>query len=193
MDEHQRQLIRERMEEIPTKVREAIENSNWERVVFDIGRSLKLHMDDIDAVAIETILTMTGLEHPEDFYENIKRETGIKSEDLVKLVEEINEKLFSKIREALQDYYTSNSEDGLQSLEKKVFKEAGISFGDEVETVTTMSSPQPVAPAVPVAKAALTPKPAPAPMPNVFETKTTKISAEGKPEGFFDPYRENIE
>lgn len=193
MDIEFKKKIEERMQELPPALAEAIRRSNWEKLVFDIGREHSLHVDDIGEIQNELILVLTGIVHPDTFREVMIEEIGIKAEKADTIISEINEKINERIKAELRRSLEEDEATVRADEEKTVLHKAGISFGDEVETVTTMTSPQPVAPAVPVAKTVPTPKPAAAPMPNVFETKTTKISAEGKPEGFFDPYREAIE
>lgn len=105
MDLNQKKLVEEQMNRIPAEVRDAILASDWERTVFNIGRAHKLHLDEIDSLSIETILTMIGLEHPQDFSRNLQKHTKINNETLYEIVEEINTKLFFKIRRALKEYY----------------------------------------------------------------------------------------
>ena len=89
------------MQKIPAEVREAIRASDWERTIFNIGREHKMHIDDIDTLSIETILTMIGLEHPKDYPENIQKRIGLKDEELKrinKLVKESKLKVNSQIQ-----------------------------------------------------------------------------------------------
>ncbi|MEZ4103109.1 MAG: hypothetical protein R3B55_00875 [Candidatus Paceibacterota bacterium] len=96
MDENQKKLIEEQMQKIPAEVREAIKSSDWERTIFNIGREHKMHIDDIDILSIETILTMIGLEHPKDYPENLQKRIGLNDEQLMSIVDEVNQRLFLK-------------------------------------------------------------------------------------------------
>ena len=120
MDDTQKQLIEDQMKRIPQEVREVISNSGWERIVFNIGREHKLHIDDIDTLSVETIITMIGLEHPNDFSENLQKRIDLDDETLYKIVDEINDRLFSKIRDALKEYYEKVSAGEIMATEEKV-------------------------------------------------------------------------
>lgn len=191
MDDTQKQLIQEQMRKIPKEVRDAIENSDWERVVFNIGREHKLHIDDIDTLSVETILTMIGLEHPKDFYENVQSRANIGTDTMNQIVDEINSRLFTKIRLALQEYYEKLSAgEIMHPEEKKHLNNSGIVLDDDEdlaeisnqvkEIVSVKENPQPIVETKNVTE--------PKPTPTSSEKKEVKI-----PEIKFDPYREPIE
>lgn len=212
MDENQKKLIQEQMQRIPPEVREAIEKSDWERTIFNIGHEHKMHIDDIDTLSIETILTMIGLEHPKDYPENIQKAIGLKEEELMNLVDEVNERLFSKIREALRIHYEKVATGEIMADEEKdELHYAGIEVEDnysprtEKKTPITMidqrvkePEPEPAAPKVEEVK----PEPAEE---KETDKSTTPIKEEIPPENLphekkmripevkFDPYREPIE
>jgi hypothetical protein len=179
------------MRKIPKEVRDAIENSDWERVVFNIGREHKLHIDDIDTLSVETILTMIGLEHPKDFYENVQSRANIDTDTMNQIVDEINSRLFTKIRLALQEYYEKLSAGEIMHPEEKQnLKKSGIVLDDDEdldeisnqvkEIVSIKENPKPIVETINITE----PKPAP----NPPEKKEVRI-----PEIKFDPYREPIE
>ncbi|MDQ5901748.1 MAG: hypothetical protein QG580_463 [Patescibacteria group bacterium] len=191
MDDTQKQLIQDQMRKIPKEVRDAIENSDWERVVFNIGREHKLHIDDIDTLSVETILTMIGLEHPKDFYENVQSRANIDTDTMNQIVDEINSRLFTKIRLALQEYYEKLSAGEIMHPEEKQnLKKSGIVLDDDEdldeisnqvkEIVSIKENPKPIVETINITE----PKPAP----NPPEKKEVRI-----PEIKFDPYREPIE
>lgn len=191
MDDTQKQLIQEQMRKIPKEVRDAIENSDWERVVFNIGREHKLHIDDIDTLSVETILTMIGLEHPKDFYENVQSRANIDTDTMNQIVDEINSRLFTKIRLALQEYYEKLSAgEIMHPEEKKHLNNSGILLDDDEdlaeisnqvkEIVSVKENPQSIVETKNVTE--------PKPTPTSSEKKEVKI-----PEIKFDPYREPIE
>jgi restriction endonuclease len=200
MDETQKQLINEQMQKIPPEVRMVIENSDWERTVFNIGRAHKMHIDDIDALSIETILTMVGLEHPKDFSNNLQKHTGISNDTLAEIVDEINERLFTKIRQALQEYYEKVSAGEIMAPEEKdELHHAGI----ELDEPHTPSSPKRT-PATLIDQKTIkieqeatssneaTPaKPVFADLSKISDTKSATEPTLSK--SSFDPYREPIE
>lgn len=182
------------MQKIPPEVRDAITASDWERTIFNIGRAHKLHIDDIDVLSIETILTMIGLEHPKDFPENIKKRIGLSSEVLMDIVDEVNEQLFSKIREALKTHYEKQSAEGIMAKEEEdELYHAGISLEDDYQperpkkslaTLVDQKLSQPQVQKVAEEK----PAPPPAPL-----QPTPQEEKPSRPPLSFDPYREPIE
>jgi hypothetical protein len=182
------------MRKIPKEVRGAIENSDWERVVFNIGRENKLHIDDIDTLSIETILTMIGLEDPADFYDNVKRRTEITADQMENIVDQINERLFSKIRNALREYYEKLSAgEIMHPEEKKHLQKSGVVLDDDEDLLEISEQVKEVKNPV---KAEYTPPaarvtesvPVPESVKKIEDKKEIKI-----PEIKFDPYREPIE
>ena len=197
MDENQKKLIEEQMQKIPAEVREAIRASDWERTIFNIGREHKMHIDDIDTLSIETILTMIGLEHPKDYADNIQKRVGLSDDELMNIVDQVNERLFSKIREALKIHYEKVATGEIMADEEKdALHYSGIEVEDGYvprnakKTIETLVDQRISKPEVVVEK---TPEPVvqkvavniPA---QQVEEKVIKI-----PEIRFDPYREPIE
>ncbi|MDQ5883293.1 MAG: hypothetical protein QG654_206 [Patescibacteria group bacterium] len=197
MDDNQKKLIADQMKKIPTEVREAILSSDWERTIFNIGREHKMHIDDIDTLSVETILTMIGLEHPKDYPENIQKRIGLSDDDLMNIVDQVNERLFSKIREALRIHYEKISAGEIMADEEKdELHHAGVDLEDdysprtEKKPLSTMIDKKILTPEPVIVK---TPQPviqkAPVNVPaQQVEEKIIKI-----PEIRFDPYREPIE
>ena len=208
MDENQKKLIQEQMQRIPAEVREAIKSSDWERTIFNIGREHKMHIDDIDTLSVETILTMIGLEHPKDYPENIQKRIGLKDEELMNLVDEVNERLFSKIREALRIHYEKVATGEIMADEEKdELHYAGIEVEDNYSPRTEKKTPVTM----------IDHKPKPQPVAEKVEEIVDEVQTEEKPkdEGVikeeippenlpheknmrtpeikFDPYREPIE
>lgn len=212
MDEKQKKLIEEQIKRIPSEVREAISSSNWERTIFDIGREHKMHIDDIDILSIETILTMIGLEHPKDYAENLRKRIDLKEEELLTIVEEVNKRLFSKVLEALRIYYKKITSEGLidsgikddYKQKPKTIKIAGVTMGDNLdddnEEITEneiKKDTQPEEEIVPIKEEKTVTEEKPVsvdsskPVSGVFQTQTKTISNENNKN--LDPYREPIE
>lgn len=197
MDENQKKLIDEQMQKIPAEVREAIRASDWERTIFNIGREHKMHIDDIDTLSIETILTMIGLEHPKDYPENIQKRIGLKDEELMNIVDQVNERLFSKIRDALKTHYEKVASGEIMADEEKdelhysgIEVEEGYIPKNSKKTIETLVD-QRVSKSEPVVTK--TPEPAPEKAPANIPAKQVEEKVIKIPEIRFDPYREPIE
>lgn len=199
MDENQKKLIEDQMNRIPAEVREAIRASDWERTIFNIGREHKMHIDDIDTLSVETILTMIGLEHPKDYPENIQKRIGLKDEELMNIVDQVNERLFSKIREALKTHYEKvASGEIMDDEEKDALHYSGIEVEDgytpksEKKTIETFIDKRIKAPE-PVIEKTPEPEPLPKEVPVSVPAMMAKEGVIKIPEIKFDPYREPIE
>ena len=191
MDENQKKLIKEQMQKIPSEVREAIESSDWERKIFNIGRAHKLHIDDIDVLSMETILTMIGLEHPKDFFDNVKERAEISEDVLLDIIDEVNEQLFTKIRDALKVHYEKVSAGEIMDDEEKdELHHAGISIDENHQPRTEKKTLETLVDRRLKEVKAEKPKVSES-QPKEEEPKTPKI--EEKPKRTFDPYREPIE
>lgn len=211
MDENQKKLIEEQMQNIPEEVRNAIKSSDWERIVFNIGREHKMHIDDIDVLSIETILTMIGLEHPKDFPENVQKRTGVNDEELSNIVDEINSRLFSKIRDALKVHYEKVATGEIMADEEKdELHHAGVDLDEnyrpktEKRNIQTMvdNRPKPKPPVEEKSAPENIPTPKPEPNPEIVTEKKEPQNVPEQqlkdnvikiPEIKFDPYREPIE
>lgn len=199
MDENQKNLIEDQMRKIPAEVREAIRASDWERTIFNIGREHKLHIDDIDTLSVETILTMIGLEHPKDYPENIQKRIGLKDEELMNIVDQVNERLFSKIRDALKTHYEKVASGEIMADEEKdELHHSGIEVEDGYvprnpkKTIETLVD-QRVRTLEPVIEKTPEPEPEKKQEPISIPEEQVKEGAIKIPEIKFDPYREPIE
>ena len=90
MDTAFKKKIEERMEELPKALANAIRSSNWEKIVFDIGRKHDMHVDDIGELQNELILVLVGIVHPDEFRSIVINEIGVRSDDADDIIEEIN-------------------------------------------------------------------------------------------------------
>lgn len=209
MDLEFKKQIEERMQEIPEALAKAIKVSGWEKIVFDIGRKHSLHVDDIGQLQNELIMVLVGIVHPDEFRSVVVNEIGISADKAGMIIEEINTQVNEKIKNALKSEI--NHEEIITESDHEVMRKAGVGVGEslleedkkeevgieEEEEVSVSPSelnkitPNPVKVGVsPEVPAPQVKTPAPS---QIFKSKTSEISAEGKPKGFFDPYREPVE
>ncbi len=208
ISEERRKLIEEKMKELPTSVKQAIDSSGWERKIFDIGKRYKLHIDHLDFLQFELALAMIGLSDQTEFMAQVKDHTGLDTGTVDKIVGDINTEIFSHIREKLKtDVYTEeepaptsfSGEEKLSDNEELEMKRAGVNLSggpDEPEIREEEPEMEEVAPSEPV-PAKVTPpveeKKDTSPTQPTAQVFKTKMSEEGKPKNYFDPYREPIE
>lgn len=213
MDPEFKAKIEERMQEIPAPLAEAIRESGWETIVFDIGRKHALHINDIGNMQNELILVLTGISHPDNFNSFVRSDLGVSTEKANDIIEQINlrvnEKIKDHLKEALNDTEEENEEvsvseeesDNIQSSEKNVLRNAGISLGDEPE-----ETPAPALASIGEEKAIKLPlpadpnakkpsaEPAPAPaIPDIAKKLENSAVFKNKSSEYLDPYREAIE
>ncbi len=204
MDLEFKKKIEERMEEIPKALADAIRASGWEKIVFDLGRKHSLHVDDIGELQNELILVLVGIVHPDEFRSIVVNEIGIPSSKADVLIEEMNTQINEKIKNALKQEIgePESDEESLNESEQRTMRSAGIELGsvsepeasvEEEIDVSLTSEPTQEANPIRVNVAPSVSKPSGLAPSQVFKTKTSEISADGKPKNFFDPYREPVE
>ncbi len=215
MDREFKAKIEERMREIPAPLVQAIRESGWENIVFDIGRKYSLHIDDIGNMQNELILVLTGISHPDNFNSFVRSELGIDSDKANDIIEQINLGINEKIKNALKrtlgaggqaDEKVVEEEDNenIKSSEKSVLRSAGISLGDEPEAlhvlqveVSSAGGEKPIKlPLPPDVKASkpagVTATPAPT-IPDIAAKLENSAVFKNKSSNYLDPYREPVE
>ena len=201
MDTAFKKKIEERMEELPKALANAIRSSNWEKIVFDIGRKHDMHVDDIGELQNELILVLVGIVHPDEFRSIVINEIGVRSDDADDIIEEINREINEQIKNQLK-LELAKEEESLTDDDVSEMKKAGVSLGEEEEDETSDQIKEEVTDAsvVPDTKTASVVAPIKqeepaksAPQSAVFKTKVSSIDASDKPRNFLDPYREPLE
>ncbi len=211
MDLEFKKKIEERMKQLPSVLAKAIKASNWESIVFDIGRRHSLHVDDIGDLQNELILVLTGIVHPDEFRHIVISEIGIPEDKADVIIEEINDQVNEKIKNELKSIMDDADEDKtvdtesgeLAGSEKEVLRDSGIRLGDDVDETANQHTP-PVADGVEAPTVAVqAPKPEPKPVnpvtakiiaePQVFKTRISPAEVGEAGRGFSDPYREPVE
>ena len=86
---------------LPEASKKAIENVDWKTVVFNIREEKKYSFAQIEVLGIQTDLLLCGLLNPEDYLKELEKGMSISKDRANELVAEMNEKVFSKIREEL--------------------------------------------------------------------------------------------
>lgn len=212
MDLNFKRQIEERMEEIPAPLAEAIRQSGWENIVFDIGRKYSLHVDDIGNIQNELILVLVGITHPDEFRSILLKELRIPEDKVDLIIDEINVKLNEKIKNTLKQTLKEveseekpeiKTETDIHSSERNVLKNAGIKLGDEPDEDQKVESSQNKVDNKEVSIKV-------APLPDFsFEPKQESVSVspvpdisaklqnpqvfKGKSTSYLDPYREPVE
>jgi len=95
-------IIQERFAELPATVQQAVTDASVEQKLRALSAKYKLHLDQWVLLENEILLTLLGLEDPEDMAKNVAKEVGIKEELAQQLVNDIALEVFKPIREHMQ-------------------------------------------------------------------------------------------
>lgn len=100
-DEHDK-LIQERFAELPESVQQAVSDASVEKKLRALAEKYKLHLDQWVLLENEIMLTLLGIEEPEDMAKNVAKEVNIDEGLAQELVNDIALQIFKPIREQMQ-------------------------------------------------------------------------------------------
>jgi hypothetical protein len=162
MDDSLQKQIETRFRELPADVQRAIQSSNVDQKVQELGKKHTLHLDQIGELGNEIYLVMLGFSDPKNMADELAQRLKLPADKAEALAQDISAALFVPIRESMQKF-----------AEERTIHAA----------ILEQSTPPPAAPAptkpaekafvVPVASAASVqapPTPKPTPMPPVTVT-----------------------
>lgn len=95
-------IIEERFAELPESVQQAVTDASVEKKLRALASKYKLHLDQWVLLENEIMLTLLGLEEPENMAANVAKEVQIDEELAQKLVNDIALEIFKPIREQMQ-------------------------------------------------------------------------------------------
>lgn len=110
MDTELEKQIGERLEALPEDIRTAIESSDLDTHIQEIGAANNLHIDQEGLLADETVLVMLGITAPENFVARIMSQVQVSQEVAQKLASTISEKIFQPIQESMKQFHTKGAE-----------------------------------------------------------------------------------
>lgn len=145
-------------EKMPKDLQNAILSAETSGVIDAIAKKYGLNIEQTGNLADEIGLLMLGETHPSDFINNLNRRLGADPETTKKIAQEINEQIFSKVKESLRKIHAVDENEAAavhapatpapspqqvrpqtikspfeQKLEEKVFKPAERPLVKEVE------------------------------------------------------------
>jgi hypothetical protein len=154
MAEDTRQLIEQRLAELPEDVRDAVLSAELGKHIQAIGQAHNLHVDQIGKLEDETMLVMLGFFDPEQFNAQLEQQLLIPAADAAAIAGDVNTAVFMPIRESLKRF-----------MEEK-----------RAEAAAPATAPAPnstPAPAMPAAQPAITIETPPTPVPIRVVPQTT--------------------
>lgn len=103
------QQIQTRFAQLPVAVQEAVTDSSVEEKLRSLAKKHKLHLDQWVLLENEIMLTLLGIEEPENMAKNIAKEVGIEETLAQKLVDDIGVEVFKPIRGRMEITLDSKS------------------------------------------------------------------------------------
>lgn len=93
--------IEKAKEALPAKTRAAIDAVPWREVVYEMRTKKGLSITQLEDLELETELVLSGLVHPSAYPIELMNRLKISQGETDALVQELNERIFKKIRENL--------------------------------------------------------------------------------------------
>jgi len=105
------EAIKKQLAKLPKDLRDAVVAADLPDKFKTIANKHKLRIDQGGALENETMFVMLGLEHPDDYTSNLKREADISQEEAESIAEEINRMIFLPIRASLKKLHEDAKEE----------------------------------------------------------------------------------
>ena len=87
---------------LPEDVKDAIFSVNTAKIISEVGKKYGLHVDQMGDLGTATGDILLGIARPTDFVDNLQTKLKIERVRASEVAAEINEKIFSKVRESLR-------------------------------------------------------------------------------------------
>lgn len=118
--------IEEAYDSLPESLKSVLDSRETARTISDIGKKYSLHIDQLGKMAIVVRGIISGVVPRQNFLNQLREGTGLPEDVINLLVYDLNQQIFSKIREELQKSPTqiiadkSNSPSPQQIFEQKM-------------------------------------------------------------------------
>ena len=123
--------------ELSEESRQAIDAINWKNVIVGLRAEKGYSFTQLEDLELETELLLCGLLNPEDYPKELEKRMGIPRPKIDELVNEMNEKVFKKIREEL----TKNIE-RKKTSEEKMAEEQPLEIESREEILKHIENPE---------------------------------------------------
>lgn len=100
------------LSDLPETLQEAITSFETAEVIFQTGKKHKLHVDQIGQLSNEIGLFMMGSTRPSDLTYKISKNLNISTDLSKEIVRELDDKIFKKIKDELQQIRGFSEENG---------------------------------------------------------------------------------
>jgi len=117
--EYSLEKLKEKYATLPKDLQEAVLSVDSNKVLREITKTNKLHIDQAAEMSDETGLVMLGLTHPGEYVANLKNRLKISEEQARAIAKEVNEKIFVEIKESLKKIHETESGSSPEIVDKK--------------------------------------------------------------------------
>ncbi|MCG2695273.1 hypothetical protein L6261_04320 [Candidatus Parcubacteria bacterium] len=150
--QYNKEQIKERYNNLPEDVKQAISSVDTTNVVVNIGEKYQLHVDQLGELVDETGLVMLGFTKTNDFVSNLEKRLNVPREKAINLVKEINDEILIKIRESMKKIIDEKREEKSEEIiqpkafeneihdREKILRE--IEFPGEIKSETNKKEEQ---------------------------------------------------
>lgn len=110
--------INKAFESMSEAARKSMSLVSVDKVMQEIAMSHQVPLDKMSQISGQVTFVLIGLEKASEFYDSVKSATGLSDDVLIKIVDEINKKIFVPFRQAMVAFsYEPESEEVLESEE----------------------------------------------------------------------------
>lgn len=122
--------------QLPEDVKRAIKAVDVDSQLASISQKYNLHVDQAGALGIETYMVISSITDGAEFVDNVEKEVGVTEDVAIQIVTDINNQIFLKIRELLQNETNKTIVDHSMTIE------------DRQKTLDAIENPVPTKPTV---------------------------------------------
>ncbi len=112
MNKYTTQQLNDLYQKLPEDLKEIIASVDSTAIIQEIGKDHGLHIDQLGELGSETGYVLMGITAPTQFVTNLTSRLKIDRLIANTIANDINEKIFSKVRESLKKIQTENKEIG---------------------------------------------------------------------------------
>ncbi|HEY4521675.1 MAG TPA: hypothetical protein VJH05_00865 [Candidatus Paceibacterota bacterium] len=142
LDQKEQEIIKRYMD-ITEDVQKALFATTTSDAIFEVGKKHGLAIDKMGELSDETGLVMLGMTKPSEYIKNLEKRLGVEAIKAKEIAEDINQKVFSPIRESLKKIHGIIKEPVQPSVEplRKVSEKIPDNLPVEVTPPTIPPSP----------------------------------------------------
>ncbi len=105
-----KEIIKKRLGELPSEWRSFVLDENWRSNVSNLSRQFRLSEAQAASLENEVFFVLLGLEPPEDFVLNLKREVSLDENVARKISDFVNGWVFIRVINELKEYWDKNTQ-----------------------------------------------------------------------------------